>query len=225
MEHFDLTGSIDPDAIRLEASSLCQLRCPLCPRTRGETQATVGNGALELENFRGLIDANPGIRKIEFGNFGEVFLNPDLPRILEYAFDHRVETLIDEGANLNDATDEAQEAVVKYRTTQVRCALDAVTQETYEKYRIGGNLRRVIANIGKINGFKASYGSSRPKLVFQFVIFNYNEHEMEHAELLARMLGMEVSFKLNFFPNALPVQNREGVPGGLAMRTGKSFSR
>jgi len=107
----------------------------------------------------------------------------------------------------------------------VRCALDAVTQETYEKYRIGGNLRRVIANIGKINGFKASYGSSRPKLVFQFVIFNHNEHEMEHAELLARMLGMEVSFKLNFFPNALPVQNREGVPGGLAMRTGKSFSR
>ena len=200
-----------PTSIRIEACSLCQLRCVLCPRTKGETDEIIGKGALKFDDFKRMIDSNPHIRKVELGNFGEVFLNKELPDILRYAYEKNVVTTIDEGANLNDASDEAIESLVRYQTARVRCAIDGVTQQTYEQYRVGGNLQKVIANIQKINSFKAKYQSSKPVLIFQFVPFSHNEHEMHRAEILAKMLRMKIAFKLNFFSNALPVQNRDKI--------------
>ncbi len=210
-DHRECYRMVMPASIRIEASSLCQLECVLCPRTRGETAPVIGNGVLKFDDFKRIIDLNPHIRKAELGNFGEVFLNRELPDILRYAYEKNVVTTIDEGANLNDASDDALESLVKYKTERVRCAIEGVTQQTYEKYRAGGILRKVIANIQKINTFKAKYQSATPALIFQFIPFSHNEHEMQQAELLAKMLKMEIVFKLNFDSNALPVQNREKI--------------
>lgn len=200
-----------PQAVRIEACSACQLRCTLCPTTRGETAEVIGRGSLKLADFQRLINRNPQIRRVELGNFGEVFLNRDLPRILQHARVKQVATAIDEGANLNDASEEALEALVLYQTEVVRCAIDGITQETYSMYRVGGDLRKVLRNIETINHYKEMYGSDQPRLIFQFVVFGHNEHEMERAILLASMLKMEICLKLNFFPNALSVSHRERV--------------
>jgi MoaA/NifB/PqqE/SkfB family radical SAM enzyme len=210
-ESSELILRVSPTSIRIETCSLCQLKCVLCPRARGETEEVIGRGYLKFDDFKDFIDHNRQIRKVELGNFGEVFLNPELPRILRYAFEQGVVTEIDEGVNLNDATEEALEALVKYQTARVRCAIDGVTQKTYERYRVGGKLRKVIRNIERINALKTKYQSSKPHLIFQFVVFGQNEHEMEGAVLLARMLRMEMSFKLNFYANALAVQNPDRV--------------
>ena len=190
---------------------MCQLRCPLCPSTAGENTATVGRGYLKVQNFERFVDQNPQIRNVELGNFGEVFLNKDLPKILECAHARGVSTTIDEGANLNDASNEALEALVKYQTAVVRCAIDGITQATYSKYRVGGDLRRVLRNIQSINRFKEKHHSTRPRLIFQFIVFGHNEHEMERAIVLAEMLRMEIFLKLNVSPNAMGVQNRDRV--------------
>lgn len=197
--------------LRIEACSACQLRCPLCPNVRSETATTVGRGYLLFEHFQRLINLNPQIRRVELGNFGEVFLNKDIPRILEYAYTRHVTTTIDEGANLNHASKEALEALVKYQTAVVRCAIDGITQATYSQYRVGGDLKNVLRNIRKINRFKEQFQSSSPRLLFQFIVFGHNEHEIERAILLSRMLKMEIIFKLNFFPDAMPVYNRDRV--------------
>ena len=146
----ELSPVVLPSSIRIDACSLCQLRCTLCPRTSGETEAIIGNGRLKFDHFKCLIDRNPQIRKVELGNFGEVFLNPELPQILRYAFEQGVVTEIEEGVNLNDATEEALEALVKYQTARVRCAIDGVTQKTYQRYRAGGDLKKVIRNYRKL---------------------------------------------------------------------------
>ena len=200
-----------PAAIRIEACSLCQLRCVLCPRATGETDEFIGKGYLRFVDFKSLIDRNPQIRTVELGNFGEVFLNPELPRILRYAFERGVVTEIDEGVNLNDATEEVLEALVKYQTARVRCAIDGVTQKTYRRYRVGGDLRKVIRNIEKINAIKERYQSSKPRLLFQFVLFDHNEHEMDGAALLARMLHMDMLFKLNFYTDVMKVRDPDRV--------------
>ena len=202
---------VNPSAIRVEACSLCQLHCPLCPASRGETDAVIGRGRLRFADFERLIRRNPQILAVELANFGEVFLNPDLPRILAFAHERGVATSIDEGANLNDASTEALEALVKYQVAQVRCAVDGVTRSSYRQYRAGGDLAKVLANIQEINRFKERYRSSRPRLVLQFVVFAHNEEEIERAALMARVLRMELQLKLNFFPDSLPVKNRERV--------------
>jgi hypothetical protein len=162
---------------------------------------------LSLPEFIRFIEHNPQIRVIELGNSGEVFLNPDLPGMLRVAAEKGVITRIAEGTNLNDATDEALAALVKYRVTILRVAMDGVTQETYAKYRVGGVLNKVLANVQRINDYKKKYGSDRPRLVLQFVPFGHNEHELGKAVVLARMMGMDVDFKLNTFPDTFPLRD------------------
>ncbi|MBF8278283.1 MAG: hypothetical protein HW390_3356, partial [Candidatus Brocadiaceae bacterium] len=127
------------------------------------------------------------------------------------AYTRHVTTTIDQGANLNHASEEVLEALVKYQTTVVRCAIDATTQDTYSRYRVGGELKKVLRNIQKINRYKDQYQSSRPRLLFQFIVFGHNEHEMERAILLSKMLKMEICLKLNYFPDDLPVRNLDRV--------------
>src|SRR6185436_6505572 len=59
-------------AIRLEASTVCQLACPLCPTPEGTIKARIGAGFLKLDAFRRLVDANPAISRIELSNWGEI---------------------------------------------------------------------------------------------------------------------------------------------------------
>ncbi len=56
-------------SVRLEASSLCQLKCPSCPTGTGaNAKGIVGNGYLSLEKFRYFVDNHPTIRLNELSN-------------------------------------------------------------------------------------------------------------------------------------------------------------
>jgi len=142
-------------------------------------------------------------------------LNPNLPKILGYAHAGDIMTTVNNGANLNDATDEALEALVKFETAVLRCSIDGVTQETYGAYRVDGNLKNVLANIQKINAYKEKYRSLKPHLIFQFIVFGHNEHEMEQAAVLARVLKMKITFRHNRVPDCMPVKDRTRVRNRL----------
>lgn len=211
MGHKKPEFKINPDAFRIEASSICQLECPICPTHTGENLAVIGRGTLKFADFKSFIESNPQIRSVELGNFGEVFMNKELPEILKYAYERDVRTTIDEGANLNFASDAALEALVKYQTSRVRCAVDGVTQETYQIYRVGGSLKQVIKNIKKINTFKEIHQADKPELIFQFIIFGHNENQIEAAGKMAGLLNMKFEPKLNWDPRFLPVSDREKI--------------
>ncbi len=200
---------IFPNAIHLDACSICQLECPLCVTAEGVS--IIGRGYLEFENFRRLIDRNPWIREVDFATKGEMFLNKELVQILQYAHGKNISLDMNHGVNLNHAGEQALEALVKYQVAQLRVSIDGITQETYQRYRVGGSLMRVIENIRRINRYKAKYHVAKPRLIFQFIPFGHNEHEMEGARLLARLLDMQISLHLNRMPDAFPVQDRERV--------------
>ncbi len=199
--------TINPLEARLDVSSLCQLNCVLCPASRGNGRSFLGRGNMPLGDFASFLDHNPRIRMIEIGNSGEVFLNPELSDILRYAYGKGVTIRIGEGANLNYAAEEALEALVKYRVSILRIAVDGATQETYQKYRVGGDLRKVLKNIEKINDYKKRLKSNFPRLILQFIPFGHNEHEIDKILFLAKALGTEMQFKLNVFDGMPPVTN------------------
>jgi len=209
---------VSPREARLDVSSLCQLECVQCPVRQRHGRSFIGRGVMRVEEFVRFMEQNPQIRVIELGNSGEVVLNPGLPELLRAAAERGVTTRIAEGVNLNYASDEALEALVKHRVVALRVAMDGVTQETYAKYRVGGVLKKVLANIRRINAIKKKYGSGLPRLILQFVPFGHNEHELGKAVVLARMMGMEVDFRLNTFPDTFPLRD----PAGLARLLGYS---
>ena len=132
-----------PEKIRLEASSVCQLRCPLCPTTRNSTVPAIGKGFLSLKDFQSLIDQNAGIKKVELSNYGEIFLNPDLLEIMQYAFKRKVLLTAENGANLNlintEVLDKAKKGTYKYRfNINYLDNFDKVIRENpynYDEYR------------------------------------------------------------------------------------------
>jgi MoaA/NifB/PqqE/SkfB family radical SAM enzyme len=204
-------GRIEPSQIRLEACSHCQLRCPSCPTATGAIDAVVGKGFLKFADFRNLIDRNPSLRRVELSNYGEIFLNPDLLRILEYADARRVIIDVQNGANLNHVRDAVLEGLVKYHVAAITCSIDGASAETYRKYRVGGDFDTVIANIKRINHYRRAYRSKLPNLAWQFVVFGHNEHEIPHARAMARALGMRFFTKLSWDSGFSPIRDKEFV--------------
>lgn len=163
----------------------------------------LGRGFLKLSDFTALLDQNPEISRVELSNYGEPFLHPDLPAILRAAYERRVMLTLNNGANLNNARGEVLEALVRYRLASMTVSIDGATSETYRKYRVGGDLSVVLANVRAINGHKARYRCSRPELRWQFIIFDHNVDEIAQAHAMAAELGMQFVLKLGWGDMAL----------------------
>lgn len=202
---------IRPRAIRLEASSFCQLRCPSCPTTTGAIHPAVGSGFLEAADFRRLLDRNPWVRQIELSNFGEIFLNPELLDIIREAWSRQVTLTAVNGVNLNNVREEVLEGLVRYRFFRMVCSIDGASNETYQRYRVRGNFDSVIRNIERINAYKAQFDSPHPILRWQFIAFGHNEHEIPAARRMAEKLGMEFYVKLSWDESFSPVVDADLV--------------
>ncbi len=216
-----------PAYISLESSTMCQLRCRTCPTGQRQISSVVGVGFLRFENFRTLLQQSPWVKHIELCNFGEMLLNPDLPRILEYAQTRGVKLYAQNGVNFNTADDALIESLVRHKLRALTCSIDGASQQTYEKYRIGGHFDTVIAHIRRLNDFKRQYKSKYPRLTWQFVIFGHNEHEIPAAQQRAQELGMHFRVKLNWDDSFEPVRNPEFVQQvtGLKVVSRKDFEK
>ncbi len=225
--------------ILLEASTACQLECRSCPTASGETGKNLGVGFLKFDDFKRLVDTNPSVSSIELSNWGEIFLNKDLSKIIKYAYKRNVALYAQNGTNLNHVTVEVLENLVKYRFRALTCSVDGASQETYSTYRIKGDFTRVMDNIKTINKYKALYGSPYPVLYWQYVVFGYNEHEIPKARKTAVELNMNLRLKLSwddfYSASFSPVNDKELVrfemETGVANRTeyreryGKEFMK
>jgi len=206
-----MSKEIRPKKIRLEASSVCQLRCHSCPNTSKAILPTVGSSFLLLRNFQKLIDENPWIAEIELSNYGEIFLNPDLLEIIKHAYEWEITLTANNGVNLNNVKREVLEGLIQYKFRSMTVSIDGASNETYKRYRVGGNYDVVIKNIKEINFFKKQYQSKYPLLSWQFVVFGYNEHELPMAKKLADELNMNFYSKLSWDAEFSPVQNQEAI--------------
>ena len=184
-----------PVSIRLEASTVCQLKCPVCQQRNGKIKKYLGWGFLSLQNFKKIVDENPSIRFIELSNWGEIFLNPQLIDIIKYGYEKNVVLTATNGANLNTMPEAMPEALVKYQFNRITCSIDGASQETYRIYRKNGNFRKVLEHIKKINYFKLKYHSLFPILTWQFIPFSHNEHEILKAQKIAKTLNMVFKIK------------------------------
>jgi len=70
-------------------------------------------------------------------------------------------------------------------------SLDGTDQKTYEKYRRGGDYRKVIEGIRKIAAEKKRQKSKTPYLVWQFLVMKQNEHQIPKVYKMADKLGID----------------------------------
>ena len=198
------------NSINVESSNVCQLKCPECATAKGEIQAALGHGYLSFTNFKAFVDKHP-ISNIELSNWGEMFLNPHLVEILEYAHLKNISLTANNGVNFNAASDKVIESLVKFKFKKMTVSIDGASNDTYEIYRKRGNFDKVIENIKKLNSYKEKYQSNLPILKWQFVIFGHNENDLPVAMKMAENLNMEFSYLRNAFLPYSPIVNRQFV--------------
>jgi MoaA/NifB/PqqE/SkfB family radical SAM enzyme len=228
-----MSEKIKPRKIRIEASTICQLKCLSCPTSSKANQPFLGKGFLKLDDFQKILDNNPWISDVELSNYGEIFLNPALLDIIKMAHQKNVALHADNGVNLNTADKEVLDGLVKYKFRSMTCSLDGACNETYGKYRVGGNFDTVIKNIKYVNLCKQKYQSQYPYLSWQFVIFGHNERELQTARRMAHDLNMKFHVKLSWDSSFSPVKDLDAIrkEAGAASReefkqtTGRNYKQ
>ena len=140
-----------------------------------------------MHKFRKILDEiGPHLFTINLCNWGEPFLNPDLPQMIEYAKQFNV--VVGLSTNLNYLPDAAAEKAINAGIDIVVISIDGLTQETYSKYRQGGDIQKVFSNIEKLNYYK-NKADKKTLLIWQFLINKYNEAELESARESADKWG------------------------------------
>jgi len=195
-----------PISMAIEPTTSCNLRCPECPS--GLRQFTRPIGMLEPVFFKKTIDeVYKELIYLTFYFQGEPYLNPNFLDMVKYASNKRIYTST--STNAHYLTKEQARKTVESKLDRLIISIDGTTQDTYEQYRIGGQLQKVIDGAKNIIEAKKELKSNTPHVVFQFLVVKPNEHQLEDVKKLAHELGVdEVVFKtaqLYDFENGNPL--------------------
>jgi radical SAM protein with 4Fe4S-binding SPASM domain len=177
-----------PMALSVEPTTSCNLRCPECPS--GLRSFSRPTGMLQEDRFRSLLDqAGRHAAWLTFYFQGEPFLHPGLVSMIREAVERKIFTVTSTNAHYLDDT--AAEATVRSGLHQLILSVDGITQETYAKYRVGGQLEKVLQGARNVVRWKRALQSPTPHIIFQFLVVRHNEHEVEALLQLAETTGAD----------------------------------
>ncbi len=180
-----------PTTLILEPATACNLKCPFCPTGGG--YSGLAKEQLTPENFQTIADRFDVelLDEVLLYNWGEPFLNRHLPEYIEFFSKHNVHTEISVNLSTKDYDDAFNERIVASGIGRIIVSIDGATQASYEKYRVGGNLARVLKNMTGLADAKARLGLDQPQILYKMLLHRYNEHEVDDARRLAAECGVE----------------------------------
>jgi radical SAM protein with 4Fe4S-binding SPASM domain len=145
---------------------------------------------LENQFFRQTIDEmHKELLYLIFYFQGEPYLNPAFLDMVQYAASRKIYTAT--STNAHYLTDENARKTVESGLDRLIISIDGTTQEVYEQYRVGGRLDKVLAGAKNIVKWKKTLNSSKPFVVFQFLVVKPNEHQIEDVKQLAKEVGVD----------------------------------
>jgi radical SAM protein with 4Fe4S-binding SPASM domain len=182
-----------PISISIEPTTSCNLRCPECPsglrsfypRNRNDTTGF----------FRSTIDQlKDDLWYLLFYFQGEPYLHTGFLEMVKYASGKGIYTATSTNAHfLNDA---AARATVDSGLDRLIISIDGTSQESYQAYRVGGELNKVLEGAANIVKWKHTLRSKTPHLIFQFLVVAQNEREIATIKEIAKTIGVnEVRLK------------------------------
>lgn len=178
-----------PYHVVLDPCNLCNLRCPLC------VQATDNNGRqrqmISRDGFSSLVrDLRDSIIRLDLFNWGEPLLHPELPELVKVASTQSIYTRT--SSHLSYPKGVRAESLVDAGLDYLVVSLDGITQKTYERYRVGGDLNAVLQNLEHIIAVRENSGTGRPLIEWQYLVFQHNICELDQARQAAREIGVDI---------------------------------
>ncbi|MFT4740891.1 MAG: radical SAM protein with 4Fe4S-binding SPASM domain [Marivirga sp.] len=177
-----------PLSIAIEPTTSCNLRCPECPSgLRSFSRAT---GMLQPEAFQLMLDQlKSSLISILFYFQGEPYLNRGFLDLVKLASQAGIYTATSTNAHYLD--DETAKKTVESGLDRLIISIDGASQETYQSYRIGGKLEKVLEGTRNVIRWKKKLKSKTPHVIFQFLVVKPNEGDIPEIYTLAKKLGVD----------------------------------
>ncbi|MCX7957643.1 MAG: radical SAM protein [Deltaproteobacteria bacterium] len=195
-------ASLYPEGLMLEFSSVCNLRCELCPA--GSIGTGGQRGFMSGNLFNSIIQETvPFLYSgILINGQGEPLTDPDFIRKINVLKENNVavRTLFTNGTLLKRFADEIVESGI---INTIAIGIEGSTQETYERYRRGGRLCDITEGIKLINEKKRERNTKIPRIQINTVVLRSNESEIEHIREIAIQLDADFSLKSSWFVSAI----------------------
>ncbi|MBZ0159894.1 MAG: SPASM domain-containing protein [bacterium] len=185
-----------PIELMIDPSNACQLDCPNCVHS-SSPQAKAAKyfelywppGMLSCEQYEKVLHLyGPFAFGAVLYNYGEPLLNPQTPKYIAMARQYLLFTLLSTNLSLGKID---VDALVTSGLNHMILSIDGVTQQSYETYRKHGKLDLVFDNLRKLIDTKKKFGLKTPYLVWQFLTFEHNVHEVDDALELAESMGVD----------------------------------
>ena len=187
-----------PAKLIVEPANRCNLSCFLCPT--GRKLSGRGQDQLDMETFRmALTPLAPYLYEVYLYNWGEPLLNPRLFEMISHCSAKNIRTVV--STNLTLFKPAMLDPLFSSGLDELIVSLDGASEESYSQYRQGGDFGVVLRNIKSIVRAKKARKTKRPRLVWQFIVFRHNQHELRRAAELAGEIGAdEIRFIAPYSP-------------------------
>lgn len=214
-----------PYVINVEPLYYCNLECPLCDR-QVFPFARKGNdaGKLSLELWDRILDeVGDYLYQCQIFGQGEPLLDwTRTKEIITRAHQKRIFTLLSTNSTLVTPTIAAEMPATGL--DYLICAIDGISQESYSRYRVGGNVDKALAGM-RLFVKERDRQKSPMQIEWQFLVHQHNIHEMDKAREMAEDMGVYLRFStlhgMEFDPKLqdewLPEPETQWSAGRLAL--------
>ncbi len=181
-----------PCTLSIEPIARCNLKCPECAIGSGNFHREKGEMSIELAT-KILNETHRHLLHLFLYFQGEPFLSRTIFELIHIAKKKKIYTVISTNAQL--ITSEIAEQIIISKLDKIIISLDGISQESYEKYRVGGNVQKALDAIRYLAEFKRVYKSKKPYISVQYLVLSCNEGEINEAKIRSKKLGAN-EFKL-----------------------------
>ncbi len=179
-----------PCFLKIEPTSFCNLRCFGCRSGKLQDLVELPLGNMRFEVFKKICnDLGKYLFEISFYLWGEPLSNKNLPKMISYASDYNISSVI--STNLHFMNNRIASDLINAGLDRMIVAIDGMRQETYSSVRIGGHFDKVISNLEEFMATRSRLHSITPTVEWQFVRTSINQHEVCFAKERARELGVD----------------------------------
>lgn len=184
-----------PEVILIDNCNACNLRCSMCDHKNMKNYRKVQ--LMDFELYQKLIDEiaieNPKARVWEIF-FGEPFLCRDMARRVKYAKSKGLQDVV---LNSNGVmmSEKRAKAVIQAGLDAMYVGIDAFTEETYNKIRVGGDFKKAVENVIRYRDLLGEYGNGEQKLFVQFVVGDINEDEVSDFKVFWKEKRISVKIR------------------------------
>lgn len=185
-----------PVFVSIEPADYCQLHCPQCPVGINNNDAASQrrqHHLLSIDDFKTILQRiQSHVWTIQFYFQGEPLLNKQLSEMIRLAHDEDIYTIV--STNAQSLTADMANDLISAGLSRIIVSMDGLSQESYEQYRVGGSVQKVIDGLRYLREAKMRY-HARTTIELQCLRLRSNEHEWGEFKRLYRSFGAD---KLTF---------------------------